>query len=75
MSPTSLAMWGLVALLSLLIPALALLALAEWIMRASERRERLRAAREGAARTTLGARWVEHQERREAARAPRDGGR
>lgn len=75
MSPGSLAMWALVAVLGLIVPFVGALALAEWIMRASERRERIRAAREGALRTTLGSRWVAHQESRGAARELRDGRR
>jgi hypothetical protein len=67
-------MWAMVALCSLVVPAVAMLAVAEWIMRASERRERIRAAREGARRTTLGVRWTQHQEQREAARELREKG-
>lgn len=49
--------------------------IAETYARAGERRARLRAAREGARRTTLGANWVAHQDQRQAARQLRDGGR
>ena len=65
-------MWALCAVLGILVPFVCALAVAEWILRAGERR-RVRAAREGAQRTTLGARWVDHQDRREAARELRDG--
>lgn len=65
-------MWAAVLVFSLVVPGVAMVAIAEWVMRRADRRERLRLAREGATRTTLGTAWLAHQERREAARALRN---